>query len=75
MDFIAELIFYEFFWAIGVTVLYALSLGRIVPTKDLVNGSYQRTATGKIVVRPGLVACAGMLAFVVALAVWVSLLH
>ena len=75
MDFLAQMIFYGFFWAIGVAVLYVCSLGRIVPTKQRVNGTYERLPTGKIAVKADLVACAGVLAFFLAIAVWVSLLH
>jgi hypothetical protein len=75
MDFLAQLIFYGLFWAIGVAVLYLCSLGRIVPTKQGVNGTYERLPSGKIVVKADLVAGAGVLAFFLALAVWVSLLH
>ena len=56
MDFFAQLIFYGVFWAIGVAVLYLCSLGRIVPTKQGVNGTYERLPTGKIVVKADLVA-------------------
>jgi hypothetical protein len=75
MELFAQLIFYGFFWAIGVAVLYFCSLGRIVPTKQGVNGTYERLPTGKIVVNADLVASAGVLAFFLTLAVWVSVLH
>jgi hypothetical protein len=75
MDFLAQLIFYGFFWAIGVAVLYVCSLGRIVPTALAVKGTYERLPTGKIAVKADFVAGIGILAFFLAIAVWVSLLH
>ena len=75
MDFLAQLILYGFFWAIGIAVLHVFSLGCIVPTTQRVNGKYECLPTGKIVVKPDLVVWAGLLAFFLTIAGGVALLR
>jgi hypothetical protein len=72
MEFLAELIFqlllYTVGWAIGASILFVGSLGRIVSTKAAVNGTYERLPNGQIAANPELVCYFGVLAGFLAVA-------